>query len=76
MNRQPDHIAIDMRPLMQQQQQQQQQYQQYQQQQQQQPYYTEPYAGLSISSPLPDMYRSTQQLQTTTVWTVLMRLLR
>jgi len=73
MNRQPDHIAIDMRPFMQQQQQQQ---QQYQQQQQQQPYYTEPYAGLSISSPLPDMYRSTQQLQTTTVWTVLMRLLR
>jgi hypothetical protein len=67
MNRQPDHIAIDMRSMMQQ-----------QQQQQQQQQYAESYTQLSISSPLPDLYRPTQQQQTAIqqIWTLFGRYLR
>ena len=74
MNRQPDHIAIDMRPLMMHLQQQQQQQQHYQEQQ-----YATSYSELSISSPLPDLYRPTQQQQQTALqqlWTLIGRLLR
>jgi len=70
MNRQPDHIAIDMRPLMMHLQ---------QQQQQQEQLYATPYSELSISSPLPDLYRPTQQQQQTALqqlWTLIGRLLR
>jgi hypothetical protein len=65
MNARPEHIAIDMRPLLQQQQQQQQQY-------------ADSFTRLSISSPLPDMYRPAQQPPSPVqqLWTLFGRLLR
>jgi hypothetical protein len=66
MNARPDHIVIDMRPLLQ------------QQQQQQQQQYADSFTRLSISSPLPDMYRPAQQPPSPVqqLWTLFGRLLR
>jgi hypothetical protein len=65
MNVQPNHIAIDMSSMMLQQQQQQQQF-------------AESFTRMSVSSPLPDMYRPAQQQQNSLqqLWTLIGRLLR